>query len=436
MTAGDAEKALRAKELTLGQASPQPIDPKGKIVSQIPAAGEVVKAGTPVNIFYPDPADAARQEEGDGRTRRKDGEGGAGGAGGAGGGGGAAADIIVPAIAGAKLDAYAKKAADLGIVPVVVQAVQRRAAPARRSRPSRPAARRSRRSRKVKLLVSAGQPQVVYTNGKNILRAQRRQRRQARPGRDEPGRRGGPDVGRRRQHVAYTADGRVMLKDLTKKNSAARAADPGRRASSTNLAWAPTADTNVLAMDDVNDSDDTRPLPRRRSRATATDVELHQGAGVLGHPRTSTGRRTARSILGVGVKLPAGSGIFGIVRWKRQGRQAGVLARPGGLEQGPLRDRHRHAGQGRARRRGLAGRQAARAGLQPGLVGRSGCGSPTTRRTSRCPAPSRRRARLQGDLARRLPGGHGRPGRRGLRGGRRGRSRASPIDSVARPARS
>ena len=43
--AGEAEKTLREKGLTLGQASPQPIDPKAKIESQIPAADEVVKGG-------------------------------------------------------------------------------------------------------------------------------------------------------------------------------------------------------------------------------------------------------------------------------------------------------------------------------------------------------------------------------------------------------
>ena len=65
------------KELTLGQASPQPVDPKGKIVSQIPAAGEIVKAGTPVNIFYADPADADNKkkqkdkDEGQGRRCRR-----------------------------------------------------------------------------------------------------------------------------------------------------------------------------------------------------------------------------------------------------------------------------------------------------------------------------------------------------------------------------
>ena len=53
LTAGDAEKALRAKNLTLGRASPHPIDPAAKISSQIPAATEAVKRGTPVDIFYP-----------------------------------------------------------------------------------------------------------------------------------------------------------------------------------------------------------------------------------------------------------------------------------------------------------------------------------------------------------------------------------------------
>src|SRR6201999_3416784 len=81
-TAGDAEKALRAKNLTLGQASPQPVDPAGKISSQIPAAGEVVKAGSPVNIFYPDPAAADAKKKGDKKA-------GAGAAGGAGAGAGA-----------------------------------------------------------------------------------------------------------------------------------------------------------------------------------------------------------------------------------------------------------------------------------------------------------------------------------------------------------
>jgi hypothetical protein len=40
MRVADAEKALREASLTLGQATPQPLDPKGEIKTHIPAAGE------------------------------------------------------------------------------------------------------------------------------------------------------------------------------------------------------------------------------------------------------------------------------------------------------------------------------------------------------------------------------------------------------------
>ena len=48
--AADAEKALSRRNLTLGQASPQPLDPAKKIASQIPAAGELAKEGAPVVV--------------------------------------------------------------------------------------------------------------------------------------------------------------------------------------------------------------------------------------------------------------------------------------------------------------------------------------------------------------------------------------------------
>src|SRR3954452_7179023 len=50
-----ADHALRAKNLTLGSSSPPNADPKAKIASQVPAVGEVVKAGAAINIFFPDP---------------------------------------------------------------------------------------------------------------------------------------------------------------------------------------------------------------------------------------------------------------------------------------------------------------------------------------------------------------------------------------------
>jgi beta-lactam-binding protein with PASTA domain len=50
-TPGLADQALRASQLTLGAVSPQPLNPTGKIRSQIPLAGTKVAAGTAVAVF-------------------------------------------------------------------------------------------------------------------------------------------------------------------------------------------------------------------------------------------------------------------------------------------------------------------------------------------------------------------------------------------------
>ena len=56
MTPGLADKALRASKLTLGAVNPQPLNPAGKIESQIPLAGSKVATGTPVAVFMAPPA--------------------------------------------------------------------------------------------------------------------------------------------------------------------------------------------------------------------------------------------------------------------------------------------------------------------------------------------------------------------------------------------
>ena len=80
-TAVETDKILRDAELTRGQVNPQPADPEGKVDSQIPAAGEIVAAGTPVDVFL---VEAAADE---------------GGGGGGGGGGGAEAEAAAAAAA-------------------------------------------------------------------------------------------------------------------------------------------------------------------------------------------------------------------------------------------------------------------------------------------------------------------------------------------------
>ena len=70
-TVGDAEKILRDAGLSLGQATPQPVDPKALIKTQIPAAQEVVNEGKAVDIFMvvPKPAGAAGAAAGPARAR-------------------------------------------------------------------------------------------------------------------------------------------------------------------------------------------------------------------------------------------------------------------------------------------------------------------------------------------------------------------------------
>ena len=66
-TPGLADQALRASQLTLGAVSPQPLDPEGKIRSQIPLAGTKVAAGTAVAVFMA-PAGGARRPRAPGRA--------------------------------------------------------------------------------------------------------------------------------------------------------------------------------------------------------------------------------------------------------------------------------------------------------------------------------------------------------------------------------
>src|SRR6476469_8568701 len=55
-----ADKVLRAAQLTVGQIQPQPPDLTRKIESQIPAANETVRTGTPISVFVAKPAPPAR----------------------------------------------------------------------------------------------------------------------------------------------------------------------------------------------------------------------------------------------------------------------------------------------------------------------------------------------------------------------------------------
>ena len=306
LTLGDAEKALRAKSLTLGQSSPQPPDPAGKISSQIPAENEVVKQGTPVDVFFADP---------NGKKGKKvagaAGAGAAGAAGGGGGGGGGGAkDIVIPAVAGAKLDDYAKKLADLGLVPESVR--QFDATP--RGTPfatEPPGGTKAAAGDKVKVLVSAGFPELAFDNDKNVLLVNGANGKKLAaiadaPGLDEKD----PTWQFDGSHVAFTGDGRVFLKDMTKPDSTAQPLTAAGDQFS-DLAWAPTADVNVIAMARHNAGGDADLC---LGQITGQGMKV----GCIKEPSFTIGRNIhwspdGKQILAVGSTKP---GVFGMVRWR------------------------------------------------------------------------------------------------------------------------
>jgi|GEM_PF-1991970 len=311
MIAADADKTLRGAKLTLGQASPQPVDPQAKIATQIPTAGETVKAGTPVNIFYPDPSKAAAKK-GDKKGAAKK-AGGAAAAASAAAAAGAAGggDIVVPPVDGATLDVYAKKLANLGLVPEVVKQFDD-AKPDTVVGTKPEAGTKAANGDKVQVLVSAGQPEVVFSNGKDILLVNGASGKKLDPVAKSPQTESDPTWSADTTHVAYISEGRVYLKDLTKKDAPAVALTPAGTTYE-NLSWAPTTDANVLAMDKVNGEGDTDLCLGQITKDGLTPQCIDEKSFTV--IRAIHWGPDGRSLLAVGVKAPVGGGIFGIVRW-------------------------------------------------------------------------------------------------------------------------
>jgi beta-lactam-binding protein with PASTA domain len=327
-TAGDAEKALREKELTLGQASPQPIDPKALIQTQIPAAGEPVKRGTPVDIFYADPSEKKDGDKKGGKEGGKDG----GKQGGAQTGGDAAAAITVPPLQ-PKVDDFAKAAANLGLVPETVKIFDD--APKGTLVRTDPAAgEKAKKGDHVTLFVSAGQPKVLFTNGKDIKLADGRNGKLFDPVADGPQTESDPTWSDDGTHVAYIADGRVTLKDITKKNSNPVSLTPATDKYD-NLAWAPIADKNVLAMTKITANDSDLCLAEITKDPTIdpqcfVEPDFRAGLAIHWGPK-------GRFITAVGLQNNPPQGQvpgIGIVRWKLKKDAKPYSADPGDYGKG------------------------------------------------------------------------------------------------------
>jgi beta-lactam-binding protein with PASTA domain len=244
-----AEKKLRESKLTLGKSSINPPDPKAKIVSQIPAEREVVKEGTPVDIFYLDPAAEKAKKEAEAK-KKKGGAGGAAGGGG-GGGGGAAADIIVPAIAGQELDAFAQKISKDKLVPQVVKKFDN-SPKGTLFATDPPGGTKVAAGSTVKLLVSAGFPELAFDDDKNVLLISGANGEKLDPIAKGSQREKDPTWSFAGDRVAFQSEGQIFLKNPAKPDEEAipltQQGDFFK-----DLAWAPTGNANVLAMIRVPD---------------------------------------------------------------------------------------------------------------------------------------------------------------------------------------
>jgi beta-lactam-binding protein with PASTA domain len=236
----EAEKALRDKGLTVGKSSIQPPDPKAPIASQIPAAREVVKQGTPVDIFYPDPKAVADAKKKDKNAAKN----GAAAVAAAGAGAGAA-DIIVPAIADQKVDAYAAAIGKLKLVPKIQKKFDN--SPKGTLFATDPVGGTKVKSgSSVTLLVSAGFPEVAYDDDKNVLLLDGASGKKLPPIAKGTEQEQDPTWSFDGTQVAFQSDGQVFLKDMTSQKAAIPLSDPSDFFK--DLSWAPTGDTNVLAM--------------------------------------------------------------------------------------------------------------------------------------------------------------------------------------------
>jgi beta-lactam-binding protein with PASTA domain len=301
MNSAQADQALRAKNLSLGTGSPQPVDPAAKISSQIPAARQVVKQGTPINIFFKRPAPpdkvkakTAAAKEQVKKTAAQAKQGGP-----------------APALAtGATAAAVAAAAAKHGIVPVTVSAFDA-AKKGTVFGESPVAGTPLEAGQKLTLFVSAGFPQLAFDNGKDIELVDGFNGKKLPSPAKGPQEAKDPTWSPDATRLIYSGDERLFLKDLTKaKEPAIPITAPTDKF--TDPAWAPTGDANVIAMAGVI-SDTEQDLCLGRLNGTGMTVKCKSQPGLKIGKAIHWGTN-GKSIIAFGQTPDASK--QGIVRWK------------------------------------------------------------------------------------------------------------------------
>jgi beta-lactam-binding protein with PASTA domain len=231
-TQAEADPILRKANLTIGQVSPQPPDPKAKISSQIPAAKEIVKEGAPIAIFTADPRGKKKKASKDAKKN-----------------GGAAAKVAaaaLPALAGAPVAAAAQTAAKAGLVPEQVNQFSG-AKKGTLIGTIPPAGTKLAEGAKIKLLVSAGFPQLAYDDGKNVKLVNGANGKPLKAIAAGPQKETDPAWSFDGTEVAYASARRVFLSNRAKPDEPPVPLTAAGEVFS-DLSWAPTVDLNLLAM--------------------------------------------------------------------------------------------------------------------------------------------------------------------------------------------
>jgi beta-lactam-binding protein with PASTA domain/Tol biopolymer transport system component len=279
-TLARADAVLRAAHVSLGQASPAPARSKSVVVSQIPAAGRIVKEGTPVAVFLFTP----RRESGAG---------------------------VVPAVKGDTAATVATEAASRGLVPKVVPAFSTvKAGAVIRTQP--PSGTRLKAGQTLQIVVSVGSPELAFDDGKDVRlingASGKRLRTIAKSSQTETD----PTFSADGTKVAFVRRHRVFLADQAELDDpAVPLTRQGQKYG--DLAWAPTVDVNLLAMlrdESDNHSNQDLCLGRVTGDGVTPRCIVEQNVNLVKVVRWAP---DGKSIFALGVKK---LGRFGIVRYE------------------------------------------------------------------------------------------------------------------------